>query len=227
MRTTWGPTSPSWPSWSLTLCRRCCGFRSRGSRGPTSATRSTGSSARKSWVEIGATITGWDTKTGKAWKRKAKDCEHAVDGVVVHGGPVRVLRACAKKGCPVHRPKAKPAPAGEAKATGEQKRPQYEIDNERREVERKAWEAELPEVAQAFAEHVKGLKLTPEMLGRLVRTDDIVKHLDGWELTTETMGEAVAFEGVQVWNRDQFKDTSAAFGFKMPRKPKAKKGDAA
>ena len=71
------------------------------------------------------------------------------------------------------------------------------------------------------------MKLTPEMLGRLVRTDDIVKHLDGWELTTETMGEAVAFEGVKVWNREVFKDTSAAFGFKMPRKPKVKKGDAA
>ena len=176
----------------------------------------------KSWVEIGSIVYN---DAGR--KAKAKDCEHAVDGVVVHGGPVRVLRACAKKGCPVHRPKAKPAPAGEAKATGEQKRPTWEVKNEKREVERKAWEAELPEVAQAFAEHVKGLKLTPEMLGRLVRTDDIVKHLDGWELTTETMGEALAFEGVQVWNREVFKDTSAAFGFKMPRKPKAKKGDAA
>ena len=171
----------------------------------------------KSWVEIGSIVY---SNAGR--KAKAKDCDNAVDGVVVHGGPVRLARVCAKKGCPVHRPKAEPAPAGEAKATGKQARPTWEVENEKREVERKAWEAELPAVARAFAEHVKGLKLTPELLGPLVRTDDVTKHLDGWELTVETMGEAVAFECVHVCNREGFKDTAAAFGFKMPRKPKVK-----
>ena len=153
-----------------------------------------------------------------------KDCDNAVDGVVVHGGPVRLARVCAKKGCPVHRP---PAPkrqegdtnVGEGTARG---KPTWEVENEKREVERKAWEAELPAVARAFAEHVKGLKLTPELLVGRFRTNDVAKHLDGWELTGETMGEAVAFDAVHVWSREQFKDTSAAFGFKMPRKPKVK-----
>ena len=77
-------------------------------------------------------------------------------------------------------------------------------------------------LVQAFAAHVKGLELTPELLGSILRTTDVKEHLDGWELTAETMGEAVALDRLQIWTRDAFKVTAAEFGFKMPRKPKAK-----
>ena len=175
-----------------------------------------------SWVEIGTT-----PYNGK----KVKDCDNAVDGVVVHGGPVRLARVCAKKGCPVHRP---PAPqkqkgetaAGEGKAPGKQ---QWEIDAEKRTADAEAWRAELPPLLAAFAEHVKDEPFTAEILTELIgewSLDRIAEQIEGWTLTADNMGQASVLRMVVDYDRTTFSKVAKAYGFKMPRKPKSKKADA-
>lgn len=62
-------------------------------------TQKHGMVGRASWVEI---------------KTKKDECPHVRKGVVVHGGPMRILRVCAQKGCPKHRPPSKLRTAAKA-----------------------------------------------------------------------------------------------------------------
>ena len=182
----------------------------------------------KSWVEIGSTI--YDYSSGKERKRKVKTCDHAVDGVVVHGGPVRLVRVCAKKGCPVHRPPAPKkqkgaGPPGEGMARG---RPQWEIDGERRAAERAAWKAEAAELLPRFAAHVADVPFTVDMLRELLgewTLEKIASGIEGWELTEATMGQAAIMRAAvcNCHDRADFASLAKSYGFKMPRKPRAKK----
>ena len=99
-------------------------------------------------------------------------CAHVQRGVVVHGGPMRILEVCASKGCPKHFPAPKMVPGSETDPNGVRQ------SAERREAEQKRWEAEraaeqaredawktlYPKLLAAFADHVKGLKVTPALL---------------------------------------------------------------
>ena len=195
---------------------------------------------RLSWVEIGSTHFDDARK-----KRKVKDCEHSAEGVVVHGGPVRVLRVCAKKGCPVHR---RPAPKRQEGADppgeggprkrqegadppgegGPRERSKWEIDADRAAAERKAWEAEAPDLLARFGAHVAETPFTADLLRELLGewgVERIASGLgEGWELTEATMGQAAIMRhALNCHTRADFAALAKTHGFRMPRKPRAKK----
>ena len=68
------------------------------------------------WEEIGRRVGS---------SKPVRECEHAQEGVVVHGGPVRVIRVCAKAKCPVHRP---PVPHAEKSKRASEPEPVGERD---------------------------------------------------------------------------------------------------
>ena len=185
---------------------------------------------RGKWEPIGAT----------SWGGEIPDCEHAQDGVVVHGGPLRILRVCAKPGCPVHRPPrdSSTAATGAADAGGEDgaaatgtDRQAPDPDHEwrereqRRREEAKRWDAEKGDVLRTFAEHVAELKVTPDLVRLLWQGDSGAQACqeifgDDWTLTEESMGQALALGMVHQdsWSRENFVAAVKPFGFKLPRR---------
>ena len=184
-------------------------------------TRKHGLIGQGRWIEIGLQV----------GRKKVRNCKHAQDGVVVHGGPVRVVRVCATPKCPVHRPEPKKAAAGGAGGGPATPRPESEWERQEREREeaRQAWEVELPTVLKAFAEHVADLPVTIDLIRRVVHTDRTETRLEAvlgaeWK-PEENIGQLLACAAVlfNAWARDHFKEAAAEYGFKMPRKPRAKK----
>ena len=170
---------------------------------------------------------------GGSWQeiRTKKDhCENVVDGVVVHGGPVRTVKCCVKKGCPKHRPvKTQAQRSTAAAATKKAGKPQWEIDQERRVAEEKAWEANLETLWPAFAVHVKALPVTVDLVALAIsewRLKNVTPLLDGQKLTQATLGQALAISIVlshSTYDRQAFAKSTKPFGFKMPPKPAAPK----
>lgn len=185
------------------------------------------------WVEIGRPL--WPGADPVA------ECENVVEGVVVHGGPVRVIRVCAQKGCPVHRP---PAPkstsetgsasssGGSGKAAGKRQRPPWEIDAEKREAEHKRWVEERPGVLKLFAAHVADLKPTPAILELLIGDWNMqrIREFYGpqWELSIDNLAATIALAEVfsRGYGREGFKGVAKAFGFKMPLRENPKRAKA-
>ena len=168
----------------------------------------------KSWIEIGGDV---------------PPCEHDIEGVIVHGAPFRVVRVCAKKGCPVHRPPQEKAPAKEKKA----KPPEHDwkAEQEKREQEQREWDDERPSVVKAFIEHLKekGLKLDAALVRKTVNTEQIEEYFadafgPDWKFDADKdIPFVLACAYVSWWRRDAAKGGLKEFGFKMPPKPKAKK----
>ncbi len=144
----------------------------------------------------------------------AKDrCDFVVQGVVVHGGRVRVLTVCAKRGCPKHRPpKPKPKAGGKTSA-----KPSYQVEQERRQREELAWRALEPKILAAFVEQVKTQKVTAALVEATIGYDCklIMKILKVKALTASNMGQAMAIKQVLgCWNQRQFIKAAKPFGFK-------------
>ena len=173
------------------------------------------------WVEVGRRIGS---------SKPVKDCEHAQEGVVVHGGPVRVLRVCAKPKCPVHRP-AVPQAEKSKRATEPTK---WEKAAKAHEREREVWEAEQPAVVKAFAEYVADLPVSAELIRKTVSVDRTVdlltETLDGWTFTDERIGQVLAVVSLSMWSREEFRESARLFGFELParkRQPAKRKTRAA
>ena len=179
------------------------------------------------WVEIGISEDlGEDVPT----------CEHARDGVVVHGSspgrrePVRLVTVCAKPRCPVHRPKAeKPAGGTETPGSGASQEAKWKREEEKRKAEADRWKLEQHEAAVAFLEHVKALPVTPDLVRMVAERG--VRYCgeilgEGYELTAENLGQALAADlvGSHDWTRRNYAKATEPFGFAMPpRAPVAKK----
>ena len=174
------------------------------------------------------------------------DCDRAEDGVVVVGGPIRVLRVCATEHCPVHRP-APPDPddgADAADGAGNgpgvraavrgqaAERERQKAERERRakeEADRKAWEKEKGEVKLLFARHVEDLPITLQLLTDTCYLGDVVKQLqkmlgEGWK-PEDHLGQILAYKTViqhHMWERADFRNATKPYGFKMPRRAPAK-----
>ena len=146
--------------------------------------------------------------------RTAKDeCENQMQGVVKHGGVVRVLTICAKRGCPKHRP-PKPKPKAGAKASG---KPDYQVEQERQDRERQAWALLEPKMLAAFIGQVKDLQITPTMIEASLghRQRGILKVLGVKKLTATNMGQAMAVSFViGSWSQRTFTKDAKPFGFK-------------
>ena len=165
-----------------------------------------------SWVEIHS---------------KKDECGNEVEGVIVHGGPMRVLRVCHKRGCPKHRPPKKKPVTSAGVTPDSNAKPSWEIENEKRAAERHAWNGESPGLLAAFADSVADIKLDAALIGELIgeySLKRIVPLLKGKALSPENLGQAVALSMVteHMWTRTDFIAATKPFGFKTPRRAKKK-----
>lgn len=150
-----------------------------------------------SWVEIGSTPIGAS--------RPIPACENSQEGIVLHGGPTRVIVVCAKKGCTMHRP-TKAERERQEKVAGEpsdDKPPETDEEREKREKFVKAekkrlenlavWRGQRSDVIANFLDHVAEVKLTPELLEAATGLTKGVKGVLGneWELTESNMAQAL------------------------------------
>lgn len=114
--------------------------------------------------------------------RGTKDaCPHVQRGVVVHGGPMRILEVCAQKGCPKHRPAAPAVPAhGAQTATATAATARHEAEQRRARLQRLDGTVTLHALRQATTQAVRGLTALPAdllvaLVGELAaHHDDIV-----------------------------------------------------
>ena len=130
---------------------------------------------------------------------------------------MRVLDVCVKKGCPKHRPprKTQTARAGKSKAAVEKA---YKREDDRRHKEQeaqRAWDQIRPQVLKAFVAHVKGQKVTPDLVSLAFGYEraEVVK-LTG-TLTVANMGQALAVHVGRrsAWNRANFIKEMKRFKF--------------
>ena len=188
----------------------------------------------------------WCSIGPETWGGEVPSCEHVQDGVVVHGGPWRIVRVCAKPGCSVHRPRRAPASdddggdAGlseEARAERErqQKAEERWREQERREAEsRRRWDEEREGVVRAFLEHCADLPVTVDLVrisDALAEGVEFCQEILGkdWELEEARIGQVIAAATVRrrAWSREQFLAGVKPFGWKAPRrKAQPKKGAA-
>lgn len=184
---------------------------------------------RKSWMEIGARDT-YSQFGGET----IPDCQNGVEGVVVHGGPMRVVpRVCAKKGCEVHRPgkgkkSEESAAEGGGKTATKPKVEDWKIEEAKREEDARQWEDELPVVFKAFVEHMRKahLQLTPEFIREVLQLGDTEKFFarafgDDWEFKSEDIPIVLAAASVGWWQRDRCRNETKKYKFKFPRRSKA------
>jgi len=112
------------------------------------------------WVEIGS-----KSYTG----RVVKPCANVERGIVVHGGPTRILEVCATKDCPVHRPASKKGTTGRsgsraaADQAAEQRRQARHREEERQRHIRQAFGDALATTIEAKADTLT--KLDGRVLG--------------------------------------------------------------
>ena len=184
---------------------------------PSPDTKDQGLIERARWIEI-----------GDGYYCSKEECDNVQEGVIVHGGRIRRLRCCATPGCPVHRP---PAPKAE-RPSGP--RHDYAAEERRRKDLEKRWNAEKASVFKAFAEHVADLELTDELVRRVMSLDAGERFLQkafgkDWESSADNIGQVLACNAVARagWSREEFARVTKEWGFKMPRRPPAKRKAAA
>lgn len=144
------------------------------------------------------------------WKevKSAKACAHVQRGVIVHGGPLRVLNVCAKKGCPKHWPIEK-----KAKATTKQSQPKYDYEAERAkdDAARKRFALMEPIVMSALAKTYADVALDDALLRRVVESFDREAESAilgaGLRIAVKHAGAILAFliDTPNFWNIEQLK----------------------
>ena len=177
----------------------------------------------RSWIEITT--------------KKAR-CEHTRRGVVVHGGPMRILDVCAKKACPKHRPPAKPTPTGGRASTaaadrkaGSATEPAWMVTNRKRQAEREAWAKAMPGALRAFAYHVAAQPVDVALVAQVLAIGQHTKEIariTGGPLTKTNLGQALALNvALDTWDRASFVKATKRYGFTIARAAKAAKKKAA
>lgn len=155
-----------------------------------------------------------------------KACANVQKGVVVHGGPMRIIDVCATKGCPKHFPPRKAAPSSSpAQAKGPDK---WELDNQRRERERTAWNAVKPDffkLAAARGKEIKPAAVCDLVLDELFRDKQDRKAAETLvgPLTPDTFRGyvlvAIAFRN--SWGLDEAKRAAKVLGLDLGELEKA------
>lgn len=147
------------------------------------------------------------------WKElKGATCKHAKRGVVVHGGPLRVLWVCATKGCPKHWPIEKKAAKGTAK-TERAPKYDYEAEEGKRRAERERFNALRPHVLTAIAKTYAEAKWTDALMRQAVESLSGNEEIEsvvlaaGYRLGIEHAGPVFAFlfSFEHLWNLEQLR----------------------
>lgn len=151
------------------------------------------------------------------WKevKSLTACKHARRGVIVHGGPIRLVTVCATKGCPKHWPAPKKAAAGK-KGRKLSNPPAYDwkAEEARRKKERARVEQLGPHVLAAAAATFKKETLTDALVRRVV--EGLVRNFDeveaailtaGLRISVHDAGPALAFalEAPSFWSLDELR----------------------
>lgn len=130
-------------------------------------------------------------------------CPNVVAGVIVHGGPLRVVNVCAKKGCPKHFPVAKK----DERTTGTKSSgPTWEQQQEQRQKEAAEWKAVYDAAAPALVKHLGKLKFNAALVRAVMDTYDInrVENTFHVKLTDKTAAMVLALNTVRGYSRSEF-----------------------
>lgn len=155
---------------------------------------------------------------------KKDRCDHVQRGVVTHGGPYRVLEVCAKKGCPTHFPVTKREPSGRQSLPKPAGKSQWEIDDDRRKAERKAWQALFPDVAPALVAHLMKVKFDAALVKHVIHATtgysefaDVttVKKLYGVTLSNANAALVLALATINTEDRQDFMECVKPFKFNL------------
>lgn len=154
-------------------------------------------------------------------------CDHVKKGVVVHGGPMRIIEVCATKGCVTHfPPRETPATSDlAAKDRAAAAREAEERTHQARVDAQNQWQRLKPTAVAAFAGHVKAAKVTPALVLTLAghhRAD--VERAIGGKVTAATVGQALTVLSViesGLWDRYDFVRATKPHGFDLAAFEKA------
>lgn len=157
--------------------------------------------------------------TPSKWKEVTSEknrCEHTVRGVVVHGGPARVLDVCTKRSCAKHWPVAKKKPAEKTARPAEPKH-DWKTENRKREEERQAWQAVLKRALPAFAQHVAKIKFSAALVREVLGAEDVASLTRQFTigLRDKTAAQMLACSTVRTWTRADFLRTVKPFKFNL------------
>lgn len=161
-----------------------------------------------------------------AWaeiRSERERCENARQGVVLHGGRVRVLEVCVKKGCKKHRP---PRPKSTAAAVRKETKREAAVATEQIAAERRRqdWDRDKPKLLACFVDHVKGAKVTPALVEAFLGWQlETTKKIIG-KVTAANMGQAMSVAVLmagQTYDLASFKKRAAQFGFSTTAAMKA------
>ena len=151
-------------------------------------------------------------------KKPSQRCKHVERGVVVHGGPMRVIDICRTKGCRKHH-LAPVAPRATSTSTRPRKKSKWELQHERHQRQQAAWDAVWPRMEEALAAQLKKkATLTVPLVRAMIGDYDekLVTRLLG-PITTKNMVAALALHHALDgrWSRDRFVKVAKILAFDM------------
>jgi ParB/RepB/Spo0J family partition protein len=148
-------------------------------------------------------------------------CKFVRKGIVVHpvGAEPRVLDVCVSKACTKHHPKRPSLYSSRSAAMSP-----AEIEREKKRAAAvkaadDAWQALKPKAARAFAEHVKGVKFTADLVGDSVGSHYLarVKKVFGVALTNRTAAVVLLLSNMDFYHRDDFARATKSYGFDLAK----------
>ncbi len=156
------------------------------------------------------------------WRDAAKaKCEHRFEGVVVHGGPLGIRKACATRTCKTHWPELQKAPATSARAgspsTGKWEKQEAERrsrENAFARLRKQAW----PGVVKAVTAHAKvNARLVSDVLSTYAVRE--VTNKTGIRFSDETATAVLALHGIlrKAHTHQTFASAVKAYGFDLKR----------
>lgn len=158
----------------------------------------------------------WTRITGKSNR-----CANLEKGVVVHGGPMRVIEVCATKGCPKHFPERKKAKAAAGGRQQENYQDRYKREDEERRRRAQAWEVVLPKVQERLLTSIVKLGPTGRVLdialGELRselnhRQHDVFNQVVGTVTAENFILATVAVAVMYPWGIDEAKRDAKRLG---------------
>jgi hypothetical protein len=151
------------------------------------------------------------------WKyvKHAEPCAHAKRGLIVHGGPMKLVDVCTNKRCVVHW-----ASEQKAKKAEEKQREQRREGRTERQAVEDTWQKVEPLASTAIRAHVEKtvkkltLKLVKDALG--YQADQIGKTF-GVKLSDKTALHVLALAPVEVYSREVFAAAADDLGFNLAK----------
>lgn len=171
-------------------------------------TKDHGAIGRARWTEIHA---------------KRDRCKHVQKGVVVHGGPMRILEVCATTGCPKHFPTR---PKADRTTSATEPVDDWRAANARADREYEWWRGHVrPRLIEEVEKATRGTALSTEFISQLLNElsrgyiKDLVAVLgDLQTLPEDRWAQALrlALEIDALWTRESAKPMAKRYGLDLP-----------